>query len=54
MIAKKVYIGECVGSGLVGRLRKRWIDLQMTVKKKRLNVGQSRLIMRDEMSGVGL
>ena len=25
-IAKRVYVGECVGSHLVGRPRKRWID----------------------------
>ena len=25
-IPKRVYVGECVGSNSVGRLRKRWID----------------------------
>ena len=33
MTAKEVYVGECAGSRLVGRPRKRWID---TVKEKRL------------------
>ena len=29
-IAKRVYVGECVGSRSVGRTRKRWIDIVKT------------------------
>ena len=33
-LAKRVYIGKCVGSRSVGRLRKRWIDTVKNCLKK--------------------
>ena len=47
-IAKRVYVGECAGSRLVGRPWKRWID---TVKeclwKRGLDVKQARRMVQD-------
>ena len=38
-IAKSVYVGECAGSHLVGRPRKRWIDtMNECLRKKGLDV----------------
>ena len=34
MIAKRVYVGECAGSRLVGRVWKRWIDALRDFKEK--------------------
>ena len=34
-IAKRVYVGECAGSCLVDRPRKRWIDNVKVFKEKR-------------------
>ena len=34
-IAKKVYVGECAGSGSVGRQQKRWIDIVKDCLRKR-------------------
>ena len=40
---KRVYIGECAGSCLVGKPRKRWIDnVKECLKKKGLDVRQTR------------
>ena len=42
-IAKRVYVGECAGSRLVGRPRKRWIDtVKDWLKKRGLDVRQAR------------
>ena len=42
-VAKRVYVGECVGSRLVGRLRNRWIDsVNDYVKKRFFNIGQAK------------
>ena len=35
MIAKKVYVGECAGSGTVGKPRKNWIDIVINYMKKK-------------------
>ena len=42
-IAKRVYVGECVGSHSVGRPRKRWFDtVKECLKKRGLDVRQAR------------
>ena len=42
-IAKKVYVGECVVSHSVGRLRKRWTDIVMgRLKEKRFECQASK------------
>ena len=47
-IAKRVYVGECVGNRLVGRLWKRWIDsANECLKKRGLKVGQARWMVYD-------
>ena len=47
-IAKRVYVGDYVGNGLVGRTRKRWTDSVNGCSKKRvLNFGQARRIVND-------
>ena len=47
-IAKRVYVGECVGSRLVGRSRKRWIDsMKKCLKTRSLSVRQARKMMYD-------
>ena len=49
MIAKKLYMGECVASRLVGQPRKRWIDsLKGCLKKIGMNVGQARRMGYDK------
>ena len=46
--AKRVYIGECASSRLVGRLKKRWIDtVKECFKKRCLNVTQARRMVQD-------
>ena len=45
-IFKRVYVEECVGSRLVGRPWKRWIDsVNDCLKKRGLNVGQARRVV---------
>ena len=47
-IAKRVYVGECAGSGSVGRPRKRWIDaVKACLKKRGLDVWQERRMVYD-------
>ena len=47
-IAKRVYVGECVGSRLVGGPGKRYIDsVNDCLKKRGLNVGQARRMVLD-------
>ena len=47
-ITKRVYVGECAGSHLVGRPRKRWIDtIKECLKKRGLNVRQARRMVQD-------
>ena len=42
-IAKRVYLGECVGNRSVGRPRKRWIDtVKECLRKRGLDVRQAR------------
>ena len=42
-IAKRVYVGKCAGSRLLGRPRKRWIDtVKDWLKKRGLDVRQAR------------
>ena len=46
--AKKVYVVECMGSRLVGRPWKRWIDsVNYRLEKKGLNIGQARRMVYD-------
>ena len=48
MIAKRVYVGECACSRLVGRPRKRWIDtIKDCLKKRGLDVRQAGRIAHD-------
>ena len=47
-IAKRVFVGECVGSCSVGRPRKRWIDTwNKFLKKRGLDISQERRIFQD-------
>ena len=47
-IAKRVYVGECVGSRSVGRPRKRWTDIVKDCLNKRgLDVRQARRMVHD-------
>ena len=47
-IAKKIYVGECVSSHSVGRLRKRLIDNGKDCLRKRgLDVRQARRMVQD-------
>ena len=46
--AKRVYVGECAGSCLVGRPRKRWIDpVKDCLMKRGLDVRQARRMVQD-------
>ena len=48
-IVKSVYVGECAGSRLVGRERKRWTDtVKECLKKRALDVRQARRMMQDK------
>ena len=47
-IAKILYVGECAGSRLVGRPRKRWTDnMKDCLKKTGLNVRHARIMVYD-------
>ena len=47
-IAKRVYVGECAGSHLLGRLQKRGIDtVKDCLKKRGLDVRQAKRIVHD-------
>ena len=47
-IAKRVYLGECLGSCLVGGPQKRWIDsVNNCLQKRALDVGQTRRMLYD-------
>ena len=47
-IVKRVYAGECAGSRLVGRPRKRWIDtVKDCLKERGLDVRQARRMVQD-------
>ena len=47
-ITKRVYVGECASSHLVGRLRKRWIDTMKDYLRNRgLDVRQARRMVQD-------
>ena len=44
--AKRLYVGEFLGSRLVGQLWKRWIDsMNDCLKKRGLYVGQARRVV---------
>ena len=43
-MAKRVYVGECVGNRSVGRSWRKWSD-SVNLNKRGLNVGQSRRIV---------
>ena len=48
-IVKRVYVGECAGSGSVGRLWKRLIDtVKDCLKKRGLDVRQVRKMVYDK------
>ena len=48
IIAKRVYVGECAGSRLVGRLLKRWIDtVKDCLKKRDFDIRQARIMAHD-------
>ena len=49
LIVKRVYVGECVGSGLLSQSRKSWSDSvnNYLEKKKSLNVGQAKMMVYD-------
>ena len=54
-IAKRVHVEECVGSHLVGRQQKRWIDsVNDCLKKRGLTFGQARGIVYDRNEWRGL
>ena len=47
-IAKRVYVGECAVTRLVGRLRKRWIDaMKEYLKKRGLDARQARRMVQE-------
>ena len=47
-IAKRVYVGECVGSNSVAKPHKRWIDtMNECLKKTSLDVRQARRMVHD-------
>ena len=51
-IAKRVYVGESVGSRSVGRQRKRWNDtVKVCLKKRCLDVRQARIVWRVIVKG---
>ena len=50
-----VSVGECVGGRLVGLRWKRWMDsVNDYLKKRGLNVGQSKRMVYDKNEGGGL
>ena len=54
-IAKRVYVGESIGSLLVGRSQRRWLDsVNDFLKERGLNVGQARKVVKIGMNGGGL
>ena len=47
-IAKKVFVGECIGSCSVGRPWKRWIDtVKECLRKRGLYIRQARRMVQD-------
>ena len=47
-IAKRVYVGVCAGSRLVGKSQKRWTDsVKDCLKKKGLDVRQARRMVHE-------
>ena len=48
LLAKRVYVGVCADSHLVGRLQRRWNDsVNDCLKKKSLNVWQAKSMVYD-------
>ena len=55
VVAKRVYVGECVGSRTVGRPQKRWIDtVKECLRKRGLDVSQARRMVQDRNEWQGL
>ena len=52
-IAKRVYVGGCAGSRLVGRPWKRWIDTVECLRKRGLDVRQARRMVQDRSEWQG-
>ena len=53
-IARRVYGGECAGSRLVVRPKKRWIDtVKDCLRKRGLDVWQARRMVQDRCEGWG-
>ena len=54
-IAKRVYVGHCTGSHLMGRPQKRWIDtMKECLKKRGLDIRQEERILYERVYGGGL
>ena len=54
-IAKRVFVGECVGSSSVGIPQKKWIDtVKECLKKRSLDIRQIRRIVTKGVNGGGL
>ena len=53
-ITKRVYVGKCAGSCLVGRLWKRWLDtVKGCLQKRFLDVRQARRMVQDRIEWRG-
>ena len=52
-IAKRVHVGECAGSHLVGRPRKKWNDIMKGCLKKSLDVSQARRMVYNRRERLG-
>ena len=53
-IAKRVYVGDCVGNHSVGRLWKRWINtMKGCLRKRGLDVTQARRMVQDRCEWCG-
>ena len=53
-ISKMVYVGECAGSRLVAKPRKRWIDtVKSCLKKRGLNVREAWRMVHDRSVWLG-
>ena len=53
--AKRIYVGECAGSRLVGRPRKIWLDIgKECLRNRGLDVRQARRMVQDGSECLGL
>ena len=46
-IAKRIYVGECAWFRLVGKPRKKWTDTMNCLKKRGLDVRQTKKMVHD-------